>query len=172
MNYSKAAEKCHDVFLSKLKDYGASWRSMRLPSLTDQIYIKALRVRSIQESGEQVIADSIESEFLGMFNYCVIAMVQIGIGNTSVESLPYQEAKDLYIKAMDECLSLMQKKDADYGQAWRSMRVSSITDIIITKLLRIKQMEDYGTSGESEGVKSNYMDIANYAIFCIIHLNR
>nr|MCU0390571.1 DUF1599 domain-containing protein [Thermoflexibacter sp.] len=155
------------------RDYGTSWRILRLPSLTDQIYIKAKRIRSIQEKGVQKIADNIESEFVGIINYCIIALVQSKLSQDARIELPMEDALVMYDEAVEDTLSLQKNKNHDYDEAWRNMRVSSMTDIILMKLLRIKQIEDNeGKTIISEGVNANYQDILNYAVFCLILLSK
>lgn len=160
---------CIDIFKKKLTDYGTSWRLMRLPSLTDQIYIKARRIRSVEEKNETRIDEGIGSEFIGIVNYGVIALIQSKLGPG--EDIPVEEAVALYCEMYDVATSLMDNKNHDYDEAWRQMRVSSFTDIILTKLRRIKQIEDHkGKTLISEGVEAGYMDIINYSIFALIKL--
>ena len=162
---------CRDVFEKKLKDYGTSWRVMRPSSLTDQIYIKARRIRSIEEKGEQNIkvAEGVIPEFIGIVNYCVIALIQLRLGSGS--SIHIDEAMNLYDEEINAATSLMLNKNHDYDEAWRQMRVSSFTDIILQKLMRTKEIENHGGKTLiSEGVDSNYKDIINYALFALIKL--
>ena len=162
---------CADVFLKKTVDYGTSWRVMRLSSLTDQIFIKAKRIRSIQESGEQKVSDSIETEFIGMVNYCMIALIQLEMPKAEPENLSVEQAVKIYEQVQKETFDLFSDKNHDYDQAWRQMRVSSMVDIILMKLIRIKQIEDnQGQTLISEGVKSGYQDIINYSLFCLVLL--
>jgi hypothetical protein len=171
--YRDIIKKSRDIFEKKTRDYGTSWRILRLPSLTDQIYIKAKRIRSIQEKGVQKIADNIESEFVGIINYCIIALVQSKLSQDARIELPMEEALVMYDEAVEDTLSLQKNKNHDYDEAWRNMRVSSMTDIILMKLLRIKQIEDNeGKTIISEGVNANYQDILNYAVFCLILLSK
>lgn len=169
--YQEIIAKCKDLFEKKNRDYGSSWRILRLPSITDQIYIKAQRIRTIQEKGEQKVEDGIESEFIGIINYCVMALIQ---------SDPERETNDfsienlmrLYSEQIDQVKKLLFDKNHDYGEAWRDMRVSSMTDIILMKLLRIKQIEENkGQTLVSEGVRAGYQDIINYSVFCLIKLS-
>ncbi len=164
---------CRDLFEKKTRDYGTSWRVLRLPSLTDQIFIKANRIRSIQETGENLVGDAIEPEFVAMVNYAVMALMQCELlheGNTNLE-LCLDDAVTLYDKHLGETVALMRKKNHDYGEAWRQMRVSSMVDLILMKLLRIKQIEDNGgRTLVSEGVEGGYADIINYSLFCLILL--
>ncbi|MCM1005837.1 MAG: DUF1599 domain-containing protein [Prevotella sp.] len=167
--FDKIHALCFDIFSKKLTDYGTSWRLMRLPSLTDQIFIKARRIRSIEEKHEARINEGIGTEFIGIVNYGVIALIQAKLkpGN----DLPADEAIALYNEMFNASTSLMTDKNHDYDEAWREMRVSSFTDIILTKLHRIKQIEDnMGKTLISEGVEAGYMDIVNYSIFALIKL--
>ncbi|MXV38437.1 DUF1599 domain-containing protein [Flavobacteriaceae bacterium Ap0902] len=170
--YDAVTNECADLFNNKLKDYGTSWRIMRLPSLTDQIYIKANRIRSLQENEVQKVAEGERSEFIGIINYAAIALIQLDLGVTNCADLSIEEAIKLYTIKIKEAKTLMQNKNHDYGEAWRDMRVSSMTDLILQKLLRIKQIEDnQGKTIVSEGLDANYLDILNYAVFSMIHLN-
>ena len=169
--YKHVIAACKEVFTKKTKDYGTAWRILRLPSITDQIFIKAQRIRSIEEKGEQKIPEDVTAEFIGIINYCVIAIIQIGLAEDQRMEIAYEELEPHYDKAIDENLELLKNKNHDYGEAWRDMRVSSITDIILMKLLRVKQIEDNaGITLISEGVKSNYQDIINYSVFALIKL--
>lgn len=169
--YKHVIAACKDVFVKKTKDYGTAWRILRLPSITDQIFIKAQRIRSIQEKGEQKVPEDINNEFVGIINYCVIAVMQIRLANDQRMEVPHDELAPYYDEAITENLELLQNKNHDYGEAWREMRVGSITDIILMKLLRVKQIEDNaGITLISEGVKANYQDIINYAVFALIKL--
>jgi Nucleotide modification associated domain 1 len=171
--FEQIGHQCLVIFEQKTKDYGTSWRVLRLPSLTDQIFIKARRIRSIQEKGEQKIADSLTSEFMGIINYCAIALVQSELPVDTAWELPADRAVQLYRKVFTETMDLLQAKNHDYDEAWRLMRVSSMTDIILMKLLRIKQIEDnQGQTLVSEGVEANYRDIMNYAVFCLILMEK
>lgn len=160
---------CLDIYEKKLKDYGTAWRLMRLPSLTDQLYIKARRIRTLEETGEARIAEGAVSEFIGLVNYSAIALIQckLGVGG----DIPVQEAVNLYNEMYRHATNLMLDKNHDYGEAWREMRVSSLTDIILTKLHRIKQIEDHkGKTLISEGVEAGYTDILVYSVFALIKL--
>lgn len=170
--YTEVISACKDLFAKKTRDYGTSWRVLRLPSITDQVFIKAQRIRSIQEKGQQRVEDSIRDEFIGIINYCAIALIQIKLENSSRTELTVEETMPLYDEAIRETQQLLEDKNHDYNEAWREMRVNSITDIILMKLLRVKQIEDNeGKTTVSEGVKSNYQDMINYAVFCLIKLN-
>ncbi|MGB0525859.1 MAG: DUF1599 domain-containing protein [Flammeovirgaceae bacterium] len=167
--FTKVIERCQSIFAKKTKDYGTAWRILRLPSITDQIYIKAQRIRSIQEKGEQKVGDHVNDEFIGIINYCVMALIQIQYANDQRLELPVEEVVASYEKNITDTVNLMLRKNHDYGEAWRNMRVSSITDIILMKLLRVKQIEDNdGKTIISEGIDANYQDMINYAIFALI----
>lgn len=163
---------CRDIFEKKTRDYGTSWRILRLPSLTDQIFIKANRIRSIEETGENKIGDDVRGEYIAMVNYAVMALIQQELEGNSQMELPLAEALELYDKHLSRTVKLMLDKNHDYGEAWRQMRVSSMTDLILMKLRRIKQIEDNNGKTEiSEGVEGGYMDIINYSLFCLIRLS-
>lgn len=169
--YKQVINNCKALFAQKTRDYGTAWRILRLPSITDQIFIKAQRVRSIQEKGTQKVGDPVSDEFTGIINYCVIALLQIELANSTKTEMSAQELEPLYDGVVSETFALLQDKNHDYGEAWRDMRVSSITDIILMKLLRVKQIEDNeGKTLVSEGVKANYQDMINYAVFALILL--
>lgn len=170
--YKQVISACKEVFEKKTKDYGTAWRILRLPSITDQIFIKAQRIRSIQEKGEQKIDDGIINEFVGIINYCLIAMIQMKLSESDSMEMKCEEILPLYDDAVDETVNLFLDKNHDYDEAWREMRVSSITDIILMKLFRVKQIENNeGKTLVSEGVRANYQDMINYAVFCLIKLN-
>ncbi|MFW6247335.1 MAG: DUF1599 domain-containing protein [bacterium] len=173
IEYNTAYGLCSEVFLNKLKDYGCSWRILRLPSLTDQILIKTMRIRSIQEKGVNKIGDSVIDELIGIANYSVMALIQNKLGYVNeVKSINSSDIIYQYSNTFHDVFDLMLKKNHDYGEAWRYMRVSSMVDLIYTKLLRIKEIEDNdGETIASEGVDGNYSDIVNYAIFSLILLN-
>lgn len=176
---AREAACCRALFEKKTHDYGTSWRILRLPSLTDQIFIKANRIRSVQESGENLVGDDLRGEFVAMVNYAVMALIQksltpgsspIGEGSDGL-NLPLEEAMSLYDKHLGRTIDLMMSKNHDYGEAWRQMRVSSMVDLILMKLRRIKQIEDNeGVTLVSEGVEGGYMDIINYSLFCLVRL--
>lgn len=169
--YKEVIATCKALFAKKTHDYGTSWRILRLPSITDQIFIKAQRIRSIQQKGMQKVEDSIKDEFIGIINYCIIAMIQIKLADSDKIDLKFEELEALYDETADETFELLQNKNHDYSEAWRDMRVSSMTDIILMKLLRVKQIEDnQGKTLASEGVKANYQDMINYSVFCLIKL--
>ena len=169
--YKEIIEECKELFKNKTQDYGTAWRVLRLPSITDQIFIKAQRIRSIQEKGLQKIEEDISSEFRGIINYCIIAMIQSSLLDDERMELTYEELEPLYNKFSNETHDLLSDKNHDYGEAWREMRLSSITDIILMKLLRVKQIEDNeGQTLVSEGVLANYQDMINYSVFSLIKL--
>lgn len=169
--FDEAMQRCRAVFAAKLNDYGPSWRLMRPQSITDQIYIKANRVRSLEVKGESWVGEGILPEFIAMVNYGVIGLIQLAKGYSDTKDMSADEALALYDKYLDEARQLMLAKNHDYDEAWRLMRVSSYTDLILTKLMRTKEIEDNnGVTKVSEGVDANYMDIINYAIFGIIKL--
>jgi hypothetical protein len=170
--FELAIGKCKEVFLNKMKDYGSSWRILRTPSLTDQIYIKANRIRSIEQKGVRKVEEGIRPEFIGIVNYSVIALIQLEMEDTNSLEIGNEEAVRLYDKHIRSARELMENKNHDYDEAWRNMRVSSYTDIILMKLMRIKQIEDKeGETLVSEGVDANYRDIINYALFALIKLD-
>lgn len=169
--FEQAMAECRQVFLNKMKDYGSAWRILRTPSLTDQIYIKANRIRSIEQKGLQRVDEGIKPEFIGIVNYSVMALIQIELGSENVPELSEEDAVGRYNKNLQSARDLMENKNHDYDEAWRNMRVSSLTDIILMKLMRIKQIEDReGETFVSEGVDANYRDIINYALFALIKL--
>ncbi len=169
--YKEVIASCKALFARKTKDYGTAWRVLRLSSITDQIYIKAQRIRSIQEKGVQKVDDPIKDEFVGIINYCIIALVQLKLESSTSMELSFSELEPMYDQATHETFELLQNKNHDYAEAWRDMRVSSMTDIILMKLLRVKQIEDNeGKTLASEGVMANYQDMINYSVFCLIKL--
>lgn len=169
--YKEVIATCKTLFEKKTRDYGTAWRILRLPSITDQIFIKAQRVRSIQEKGTQKVDDPIRDEFVGIINYCIMAMIQMRLESSDKLDMKFEELEKYYDDAANETFELLQNKNHDYGEAWREMRVTSITDIILMKLLRVKQIEDNaGKTLVSEGVKANYQDMINYSVFVLIKL--
>jgi hypothetical protein len=170
--YDAVVTICRDLFLKKMKDYGCAWRILRLPSLTDQIFIKAQRIRGLQQNKTQRVEEGAQSEFVGIINYCLMALIQIDRGVAEQPDMSYDEVVVDYDSKIAETKLLMMDKNHDYGEAWRDMRVSSLTDLILQKLLRVKQIEDNaGQTLVSEGIDANYQDMINYAIFALIHLN-
>ncbi|MBT1700565.1 DUF1599 domain-containing protein [Fulvivirgaceae bacterium PWU4] len=171
VEYKEVIATCKALFEKKTRDYGTAWRILRLPSITDQIFIKAQRIRSIQEKGVQKVGDPVKDEFVGIINYCIIALIQMELEASQQMDLKFEELEAHYDKAVQETFDLLQNKNHDYGEAWREMRVTSITDIILMKLLRVKQIEDNaGKTLVSEGVKANYQDMINYSVFALIKL--
>jgi hypothetical protein len=169
--YKQVIALCKDVFEKKTKDYGTAWRILRLPSITDQLFIKAQRIRSVQEKGVQKIEEDVKNEFIGIINYSIIAIIQEGLPEDAPLEISVEDLMPRYQEVADETLTLLMNKNHDYGEAWRSMRISSITDIILMKLYRVKQIEDNkGKTIISEPIKANYQDMINYAVFCLIKL--
>lgn len=170
--YTNVINVCGDIFAKKTKDYGTAWRILRPSSLTDQLFIKAQRIRTIQITGENKVGENIEDEFVAIVNYCLMALIQIKEIELTEFELEADLAISLYEKYAKEAFDLMEKKNHDYGEAWRDMRVSSLTDLILQKILRVKQIEDNdGATIISEGIDANYFDMLNYAAFALIHLN-
>ncbi|QLG46204.1 DUF1599 domain-containing protein [Costertonia aggregata] len=171
--YDAVIQACRDLFQKKMKDYGSAWRILRLPSLTDQIFIKAQRIRGLQENKVQKVDEGQQSEFIGIINYSVMALIQLEKGIADQPDLSSEDAIKLYDLYIAKTKQLMQDKNHDYGEAWRDMRVSSLTDLILQKLLRVKQIEDNkGKTLVSEGIDANYQDMINYAVFAMIHLKK
>lgn len=169
--FDAAIKLCRDLYIKKLHDYGASWRLLRASSLTDQILIKATRIRSIETKGESMVDEGILPEFIGIVNYGIIGQIQLALGVSDTKDITVERAIELYDKYMGATRALMLAKNHDYDEAWRLMRVSSYTDLILTKLMRTKEIEDHcGSTLVSEGIDANYMDMVNYAIFGIIKL--
>ena len=168
--YDQVIGICTSVFQKKMKDYGTAWRILRASSLTDQIYIKAQRIRSIEEKGEMKVDEGIRSEFIGIINYAIIGLIQLELGTSDTE-ISSDEATRLYNKYFEEAKNLMLNKNHDYGEAWRNMRVSSYTDLILMKIKRTKQIEDNkGQTIISEGIDANYLDMINYSVFAMIKI--
>jgi hypothetical protein len=169
--FDEVIAHCRGLFENKLQDYGAAWRIMRMPSITDQIFIKAQRLRSIEDKGTQKVADSLEGEYIGIVNYSIIALVQLDLGIAEQPDLDAAKALTFFDHFAAVAKDLMDKKNHDYGEAWRDMRISSLTDLILQKILRVKQIEDNrGKTLVSEGVAANYLDMLNYATFALIKL--
>ena len=169
--YTKVILSCREIFSNKTKDYGTAWRILRPSSLTDQIFIKAQRIRTLQETGISQVGEGIDDEFRAIINYCIMALIQLHEKDTLKLELGEEEALRLYDTYAEEAYQLMQRKNHDYGEAWRDMRVSSLTDLILMKLLRVKQIENNaGRTIISEGIDANYYDMLNYAVFALIHL--
>ena len=167
--YREVIKACKDIFEKKTMDYGTAWRILRTSSLTDQIFIKAKRIRSIHEKGEQKVQEDIAGEFLAIINYCIMAIIQLQLDESHGLELPYAVLEPKYDQIAESTLQLLTNKNHDYGEAWRDMRVSSMVDIILMKILRTKQIEDnHGKTIISEGVDANYQDMINYSVFCLI----
>tara|TARA_Y100001936_G_C16024881_1_gene641857 strand:+ start:735 stop:1271 length:537 start_codon:yes stop_codon:yes gene_type:complete len=171
--YDSVIDVCRELFHKKMKDYGSAWRILRLASLTDQIFIKAQRIRELQKNSVRKIDEGQSDEFIGIINYSIMALIQIEKGVSEEPDIDLEESLILYNKISENTKNLMLDKNHDYGEAWREMRVSSLTDLILQKLLRIKQIEDNsGKTLVSEGIDANYSDIINYAVFALIHLEK
>jgi hypothetical protein len=171
LEYTNVINLCREIFEKKTRDYGTSWRILRPSSLTDQIFIKAQRIRTVQETGENKVGETFEDAFMGIVNYCIMAIFQLRNDSGFNEQLTLEEAMKVYNEISTEAYELMKKKNHDYGEAWRDMRVTSLTDLILTKVLRIKQIEDNkGVTEISEGVEGNYFDMLNYSVFALIHI--
>jgi len=169
--YDTVINECRSLFVKKMADYGSAWRILRLPSLTDQIFIKAQRIRQLQENEVRKVDEGVISEFIGIINYSIMALIQLEKGVVENPDLNTEEATALYDKHSNSTKQLMMDKNHDYGDAWRDMRVASLTDLILQKLLRVKQIEDNkGKTIVSEGIDANYQDMINYAVFAMIHL--
>ena len=167
--YDAIITNCRDLYTKKMKDYGSAWRILRLPSLTDQIFIKAQRIRSLQENEIRKVDEDETSEFIGIINYSIMALIQLEKGIALQPDLDVNEAVKLYDEKISITKDLMENKNHDYGEAWRDMRVSSLTDLILQKILRVKQIEDNkGKTLVSEGIDANYQDMINYAVFALI----
>lgn len=162
---------CKSLFLKKTKDYGTAWRILRPASITDQIFIKAQRIRTLEEKKVSKVGEDITSEYIGIINYCIIAMMQLELNENDPLELELETVAAVYDKKVNETKELMFNKNHDYGEAWRDMRISSLTDLILMKILRVKQIEDnLGQTLASEGVNANYQDMLNYAVFALIKI--
>ena len=169
--YDQAIKACKDIFMKKMKDYGTAWRILRTSSITDQIFIKANRVRSIEQKGFQKVQEGVKSEYIGIINYSAIGLMQLVLGTSEDTEMDPSEVEVHYDKYLSQAKGLMENKNHDYDEAWREMRISSLTDLILMKLLRTKQIEDNkGATIISEGIDANYLDIINYAVFALIRL--
>ncbi len=170
--FDSVISKCKDVFIKKNTDYGTSWRVMRISSIMDQIFIKAQRIRNIEEKGAKKIDEGVESEFMGIINYCVIALIQLELRESAEMNIETKTLASLYDRIVSDNKRLMEEKNHDYGEAWRDMRVSTFTDMLLMRLLRIRQIEEAnGKTLMSEGIDSNIRDMINYSVFALIHLN-
>jgi hypothetical protein len=171
--YDSVIAICRSLFINKMKDYGSAWRILRLPSLTDQIYIKAQRIRSLQENDVRKIEEDETGEFIGIINYSIMALIQLELGVADQPDIDVEKATELFDAKVKITKQLMEDKNHDYGEAWREMRVSSLTDLILQKLLRVKQIEDNkGKTLVSEGIDANYQDMINYAVFALILMKK
>ncbi len=170
--YDAVITSCRSLFIKKMSDYGSAWRILRLPSLTDQIFIKAQRIRQLQKNTVRKVDEGEKSEFIGIINYSIMALIQLEKGIVETPDLSTEEATELYDKHINITKELMENKNHDYGEAWREMRISSLTDLILQKLLRVKQIENNeGKTIVSEGIDANYQDMINYAVFAMIHFD-
>ncbi len=170
--YQAVIQVCRSLFIRKTKDYGTAWRILRPSSITDQIFIKAQRIRTLEETNISKVGDGILGEYIGIVNYCVMGMLQLELKPETPLEMSVEDACSFYDQKIKETYELMLAKNHDYGEAWRDMRISSLTDLILMKLLRVKQIEDNGGQTlASEGVKANYQDILNYAVFALIKLD-
>lgn len=169
--YDNVIAVCKSLFLKKTKDYGTAWRILRSSSITDQIFIKAQRIRTLEEKKVSKVGEDITSEYIGIVNYCVIAILQLELSADDPNEMEVEVVESLFDKRVNETKELMFAKNHDYGEAWRDMRISSLTDLILMKILRVKQIEDnLGQTLASEGVKANYQDMLNYSVFALIKL--
>ena len=170
--YDSVIAVCKSLFLKKTKDYGTAWRILRLSSITDQLFIKAQRIRTLEDKKVSKVGEDITSEYIGIVNYCVIAMLQLELSESDANEMEINEVESLFDKRVAETKDLMFAKNHDYGEAWRDMRISSLTDLILMKVLRVKQIEDnLGATLASEGVNANYQDMLNYAVFALIKMD-
>jgi len=170
--YDKAIGSCRDIFQKKMADYGSAWRILRTTSLTDQIFIKANRIKTLEDKGVSKVGEGILPEYIGIINYCIMALIQLELGESADTDMVLEKAVTSYDKWSAEAKSLMENKNHDYGEAWRDMRISSLTDLILMKILRIKQIEDNkGKTLISEGIDANYLDMLNYSVFALIKLD-
>lgn len=169
--YDAVIKNCKGLFMKKTRDYGTAWRILRIESITDQIFIKAQRIRTLEEKKISKVDEDITSEYISIVNYCIIAMMQLDCGPDAPTELSVEQVSAMFDEKANETRELMFAKNHDYGEAWRDMRISSLTDLILMKLLRVKQIEDNkGQTLASEGVKANYQDMLNYAVFALIKL--
>jgi hypothetical protein len=169
LQYDKAIESCKDIFIKKTADYGTSWRVLRTISVVDQIFIKALRIRTIQQKQIQKVGDTIGSEFMGIVNYGIIGLIQLELKEPAVEDIQVKKTEEMYQKQVNVARSTMEDKNHDYGEAWRDMSQESFADLILVKLIRIRQiLQNDGKTIISEGIDANFIDIINYAVFALI----
>jgi len=171
VEFDEVIAVCRSLFLKKTKDYGTAWRILRPSSITDQIFIKAQRIRTLEEKKVSKVGEGIIPEYIGIINYCAIAIMQLELSETDPLEMPFEKVEHLFEEKITETRDLMLAKNHDYGEAWRDMRVSSLTDLILMKIFRVKQIEDNeGQTLASEGVKANYQDMLNYSVFALIKL--
>lgn len=171
IEFDEVIAVCRSLFLKKTKDYGTAWRILRPSSITDQIFIKAQRIRTLEEKKVSKVGEDVTSEYIGIINYCVIAMLQLELAGDAPYELPFEQVEQGFEEKVQETRDLMFAKNHDYGEAWRDLRISSLTDLILMKILRVKQIEDNeGKTLASEGVKANYQDMLNYSVFALIKL--
>lgn len=171
LQYDRAAAECRDIFVRKMKDYGASWRILRPSSITDQLFIKANRIRSLEEKGVSRVGEGIRPEYVGLVNYSIMGLIQLELGAANEPDLAPAEAEQLYDRHLATSKALMERKNHDYGEAWRDMRIKSLTDLILVKIHRIRQIEDnQGQTEVSEGIGANLHDMINYSIFALIKM--
>ncbi|MNK37725.1 hypothetical protein D3C87_563010 [compost metagenome] len=171
LEYDQVIAVCKSLFIKKTKDYGTAWRILRPASITDQIFIKAQRIRTLEEKKVSKVGEGVTSEYIGIINYCVMAILQLELGEDEPKELAVDVTEAYYDERVQETKDLMMDKNHDYGEAWRDMRISSLTDLILMKILRVKQIEDNdGQTVASEGIKANYQDMLNYAVFALIKL--
>lgn len=171
LEYDQIIQGCKDLFIKKTIDYGTAWRILRLPSITDQIFIKAQRIRTIEDKKVSKVDEGIVPEYIGIINYCIIALIQLELKSDDELELAAEKVSRLFDDKVNEIKTLMLNKNHDYGEAWRDMRIGSLTDLILMKLMRVKQIEDNeGNTLVSEGIAANYQDIVNYSVFALIKL--
>lgn len=171
VDFTNITALCKEIYVNKSKDYGTAWRILRPVGIADQLYIKANRIRTIQENGSNLVGESVEGEFMAIVNYCIIGLIQLNAIPELPLDLRPEQSENLYDTYMKEATALMVKKNHDYGEAWRSMQVESLTDLILMKIYRIKQIiANSGKTIASEGIDSNYYDMLNYSVFALIHL--
>ena len=170
--FDEVIQECREIYRKKMKDYGWAWRILRPSSLTDQIFIKANRIKTIEKVGESKVDEGVRPEYIGIINYCIMALVQLKLGDSPEDDMDLDKGLALYDENANTAKELMMSKNHDYGEAWREMRISSYTDLILMKILRTKQIEDnQGKTLISEGIDANYLDMLNYAVFAMIRLN-
>lgn len=170
--FDEVLAECRGIYEKKMRDYGSAWRILRPSSLTDQIFIKANRIKTIEKVGESKVEEGVRPEYVGIINYCIMALVQLELGDSPDDKMDLDKGLELYDRNAQQAKDLMMNKNHDYGEAWREMRISSYTDLILMKILRTKQIENnQGKTLISEGIDANYLDMLNYAVFAMIRLN-